>query len=317
MNSIDALVLLVLVFYGVAGYFRGFLQSLAGLVGLILTLSAAWFLYLPLSGALKGVLSPQAAPPAAFIGLLLLLHLLYSVLLRWAFRRMPPEVRKSSANRALGVLPGLLDGVVMTALLLTILVTLPSDRIPREEITASTLGKPLLDLGTAVQVKALDRFGDSVRALVPLRIVEPGTQERVHLPFHTNQGLPDPVMERQMWDMVNRERVQRGLSRLQWDDRLKVVAREHSQDMLNRGYFSHYSPEGTAAMERVTAHGWHFPLIGENLALAPSLKIAHEGLMQSPGHRANILHPEFDRVGVGIIVARPYGLMVTQVFAKK
>ena len=57
-----------------------------------------------------------------------------------------------------------------------------------------------------------------------------------------------------------------------------------------------------------------FLTAGENLALAPTLQIAHTGLMRSPGHRANILQRDFGRVGIGIMDGGIHGLMVTQEF---
>jgi uncharacterized protein YkwD len=57
-----------------------------------------------------------------------------------------------------------------------------------------------------------------------------------------------------------------------------------------------------------------FSTAGENLALAPTVQIAHTGLMNSPGHRANILRPQFGRVGIGIMDGGRRGLMVTQNF---
>ncbi len=57
-----------------------------------------------------------------------------------------------------------------------------------------------------------------------------------------------------------------------------------------------------------------FLTAGENLALAPTLTVAHNGLMNSPGHRANILRPQFGRVGIGIMDGGLRGLMVSQEF---
>jgi uncharacterized protein YkwD len=54
---------------------------------------------------------------------------------------------------------------------------------------------------------------------------------------------------------------------------------------------------------------------GENLALAPTVEIAHKGLMKSPGHRANILSPAFRKVGIGVIKNDVYGMMFSQEFA--
>jgi uncharacterized protein YkwD len=84
--------------------------------------------------------------------------------------------------------------------------------------------------------------------------------------------------------------------------------------MLARGYFSHVTPDGKDPFDRLRAEGVRFLNAGENLALARNLAMAHQGLMDSPGHRANILRPQFGRVGIGIVDAGRYGLMVTQNF---
>jgi uncharacterized protein YkwD len=59
----------------------------------------------------------------------------------------------------------------------------------------------------------------------------------------------------------------------------------------------------------------HFLTAGENIALAQSLSIAHNGLMNSPGHRANILNPAFGHVGIGILDGGMFGLMISQEFS--
>ncbi len=71
---------------------------------------------------------------------------------------------------------------------------------------------------------------------------------------------------------------------------------------------------GSNAVDRMAAAGVTYRTAGENLALAPTLSLAHTGLMNSPGHRANILHPDFGRVGIGIVDGGLRGLMVTQNF---
>ncbi len=63
------------------------------------------------------------------------------------------------------------------------------------------------------------------------------------------------------------------------------------------------------------AGGVSFILAGENLAVAPTISIAHKGLMDSPGHRENILRPQFHRVGIGAARGGRYGIMFTQNFA--
>jgi uncharacterized protein YkwD len=125
---------------------------------------------------------------------------------------------------------------------------------------------------------------------------------------------PRPDLEAQMLEMVNEERRAAGLKPVVPDPELTEVARAHSADMFARGYFAHVTPEGQSPFDRMTHAGVTFRTAGENLALAPTLKIAHTGLMNSPGHRANILRPEFGRLGIGIVDGGYRGIMVSQEF---
>ena len=84
--------------------------------------------------------------------------------------------------------------------------------------------------------------------------------------------------------------------------------------MLKLGYFAHNSPVSGSPSDRLQAAGISFRVAGENLAYAPTVEIAHRGLMNSPGHRANILSPDFTRVGIGVIVAPNGERMFTQDF---
>ncbi len=84
--------------------------------------------------------------------------------------------------------------------------------------------------------------------------------------------------------------------------------------MLARGYFSHYTPEGLSPFDRMAKANIAFIAAGENLAFAPNVTLAMQGLMQSPGHRANILSKDFGRVGIGVLDAGIYGEMFVQEF---
>jgi uncharacterized protein YkwD len=118
-----------------------------------------------------------------------------------------------------------------------------------------------------------------------------------------------------MLELLNQERVRAGLQPLVRDPTIDAVARAHSVDMLQRGYFAHETPDGRTPFDRMRAGNVQFSAAGENLALAPTVALAHQGLMDSPGHRANILHPAFRRVGIGAARADGRGRMFTQDFA--
>jgi uncharacterized protein YkwD len=96
---------------------------------------------------------------------------------------------------------------------------------------------------------------------------------------------------------------------------LAVVARQHGEEMFQLGYFAHDSPVTGTPGDRIAAADIQAVATGENLAYAPSLRVAHEGLMNSPGHRANILNPAFTRLGIGVIRSENRGLMFVQEFA--
>ncbi len=115
--------------------------------------------------------------------------------------------------------------------------------------------------------------------------------------------------------LVNQERAKVGAKPLKLDTTLVSVARAHSTDMWQRQYFAHTDPDGKSPFDRMTAAGVIFTTAGENLALAQTVERAHEGLMNSPGHRRNILDPAFGRIGIGVIDGGVYGKMFTQDFA--
>ncbi|MBD1391561.1 hypothetical protein IDJ76_00490 [Mucilaginibacter sp. ZB1P21] len=153
----------------------------------------------------------------------------------------------------------------------------------------------------------------------PLTRLLPKTDAEVsetpaELPFRVLNPKVRTDLEAEMLVKVNRERTKRELKTLKADPEIAVVARAHSVDMFARSYFSHYTPEGIDPFERIRTGGIHFFTAGENLALAQTLNIAHRGLMESPGHRANILNPAFGRLGIGIVDGGIYGLMITQNF---
>ncbi|MFZ5944940.1 MAG: CAP domain-containing protein [Bacillota bacterium] len=123
--------------------------------------------------------------------------------------------------------------------------------------------------------------------------------------------------EKLMLDLVNKERAANGLQPLQIDMQLVKLARMKSQDMITNNYFSHTSPTYGSPFDMMKANGVTYRTAGENLAGAPSVSTAHTNLMNSEGHRKNILSSNFTHVGIGIIDGGPYGKMFTQLFIGK
>jgi uncharacterized YkwD family protein len=112
--------------------------------------------------------------------------------------------------------------------------------------------------------------------------------------------------EQQMYGLVNRERASNGAGQLASDPALTKLARLKAQDMVDKHYFDHNSPTYGSPFDMLKKFGISYSYAGENLAMAASVSSAHTALMQSPGHRANILNKNYDRVGVGIVVSGGY-----------
>ncbi|NJP38318.1 CAP-associated domain-containing protein [Alkalicoccus luteus] len=103
-----------------------------------------------------------------------------------------------------------------------------------------------------------------------------------------------------MFEVVNADRVEHGLDPLDWNDEVAEVAKAHSSDMAERNYFAHESPEGQSPFNRMREAGLNYSRAGENLASGQASAIfAQQGLMNSMGHRENLLSPDFEQLGVG------------------
>ncbi|MFC0471906.1 CAP domain-containing protein [Halalkalibacter kiskunsagensis] len=107
--------------------------------------------------------------------------------------------------------------------------------------------------------------------------------------------------EFQLFDLTNATRRNYDLPLLTWDDHVKETARRHSLDMAENRYFSHTNLRGQSPFERMAEDNIEFTTAGENLAYGQISSIfAHEGLMNSLGHRENILQENFRNLGVGV-----------------
>lgn len=107
--------------------------------------------------------------------------------------------------------------------------------------------------------------------------------------------------EDSMVDLINSTRLQEGLGKLNYDVMMNEVARKHSENMVENDFFDHTDTEGFTVSDRVREGGYRVSLVGENLAYGQlNAMFAHENLMNSLGHRENILNKDYSDVGVGV-----------------
>jgi uncharacterized YkwD family protein len=120
--------------------------------------------------------------------------------------------------------------------------------------------------------------------------------------------------EQQMLDLVNQEREKAGVPALKADAELTKVARVKAQDMIDNNYFDHNSPTHGSPFDMMKKYGIEYRTAGENLAGNSSVDGAHTSLMNSQGHRENILKAEYTSVGIAVVEGGQYGKMFVQMF---
>jgi len=123
------------------------------------------------------------------------------------------------------------------------------------------------------------------------------------------------AFEQEVVKLTNAERTKAGLAPFKTDDKLMAAAREKSQDMQSKNYFSHTSPTFGSPFDRMKALGITYKSAGENIAQGQRTpQEVVQAWMDSPGHRANILNAKFTHIGVGYVKTGNYW---TQQFIQK
>jgi len=133
-------------------------------------------------------------------------------------------------------------------------------------------------------------------------------------PIPTQAPKDTKSIEQRIFELTNERRAENGVRALVWSEDIAVVARAHSQDMVDRNYFDHNTPEGITPFQRLTIGGVSYSTAGENIATSATAELIMNAWMNSPGHKANILNSSFGKLGVGVATSSKYGLMATQNF---
>ena len=161
-----------------------------------------------------------------------------------------------------------------------------------------------------------------VTAIPPVKVT-PTQPVPAPTPVIVKKSSPTPVQppsnqlkaaEQRAFDLLNADRRANGLPTLKMNGSLVVLAENYGKDMIKRNYFSHYNPEGQSPFDRMRNYGISYQYAGENLAINNSVDAAERAFMNSPGHRANILNPNYTEVGVGVSYDSRGSVYVVQEF---
>ncbi len=315
MNWIDLILILIVLLAVIAGWYRGFISSMLSLLVWAGSFVMGYLFYPYVASFIDRLF--DAGPwllAIAFILTAIVAGTALSILAGYLARSASIEAHQSGVNKFLGIIPGVMMGYLYAVIFSAIILALPIRDGITEKLRSSQLGVQLAMQSEWANRKLAPVFDEAIRQTINSLTVQPNSDERINLTFKIENATAKPDYENELLQMINAERQKHGLMPLVADPEMQQIARTHSQDMFAKGYFAHDDLDGKDPFDRMRAANIHFGAAGENLALAQTIEIAHVNLMNSPGHRANILNPSFGRVGIGILDGGFYGLMISQEF---
>lgn len=137
---------------------------------------------------------------------------------------------------------------------------------------------------------------------------------------NTNQTTQNSSMnadEKEVFDLINKQRTNNGLQALKVDNETQRVARIKAEDMVANNYFSHNSPTYGSPFDMLKSFKVSYRTAGENIAANSSNSGAVNAWMNSSGHKANILNGNFNYTGIGVVSSSKYGKIFVQMFIGK
>lgn len=315
-NWVDLALVLVFVYFLAQAWSMRFWLVIADFVSFLTSILIAFWGYRFLAGFLVTNFSlPRSVANAlGFLIAAVVAEALIGYVLSYVVHKYPAILKKTKWDRLLATVPALGEGLILCAFVLTLIVSLPLSPKLKTDVSNSKIGGWIIERSSGIESRLDDIFGAAVRDSLTYLTVKPGSTDRIAIPSGETILSVDEESELAMFRLVNDERRKRGIAELIWEPKLIPPARAHAEDMWEREYFGHVSPEGEDVGDRLDRFEVDYQVAGENLALAPTLSLAHSGLMNSEGHRANILEKEFKKIGIGVIDNGYYGKMFVQVF---
>ena len=315
MNLIDVVLIIVVLLSIWGGWRKGFVVGAFELISWIGTLLIGFLGYKYLAAFLERFLSLSVwTLPVSFILTLILARILLALIINNLLKITPVETHYNVVNKTFGILPGIVNGAIYATLIAGLLLAFPISDTISQTTRDSKIASRLAGTVEWFDDELSPIFDKAISQSMNRLTIQPDSEKSVKLPFFVSAPRVRADLEAQMLQLVNDERIKQNLPLLKPDPELTIVARAHSKDMFVRGYFAHITPDGKTPFDRMRAAGVRYLSAGENLALGQTLTICHNGLMNSPGHRANILDKSYGRIGIGILDGGMHGLMVTQNF---
>lgn len=316
-NWVDLAFILLLLYFILTN--NGFLDTLFDALGFVFSLFFSYKFYsffgkiLILNFSLTPGLSYASGFFIAWFVAEMILYVVISLLSDTYLKKL----RKNKYNIYLGFIAAAIQTFVIYLFFISLVFALPVRGTIKEAILDSRTGPFFVNLSQSFEKNIKNIFGGALSETLNFITIKPNSDESLNLGFKVDKSRlnPDSQSEQIMFNLVNNERKQAGVRTLVFDDRLRSLGRSYAEEMFENGFFSHTSAvDGSTPADRANRAGIAYYTVGENLAYAPDVYLAHQGLMNSEGHRRNILSSDYGRVGIGIIDGGIYGKIFVQEF---
>lgn len=317
-NWVDWTIIAILMYYALQGWNAGFADLGLSFIAFLVSLYLSIKFHAPVGDFLSRTfgISSIWTGVLGYILVAFAAQAILSALVQLLAGKLPSKLVFSKANKLLGVVVSIADGVVIIAFLLLVMLALPVRGSIKTDIQKSTIGNYLVIIAEKYGGPIATTIDQAREEVMKFITVEPDSNESIALPITPTSAelTVDTINKEKMVNLVNQERAKIRVEPVRVDPTLTAVAEAHAKDMFLRRYFSHVTLEGLTAGDRMEKGRVYFTVAGENIAYAPDLITAHDGLMNSPSHRQNILDPSFRRIGIGIITTVTWGTMFVQDF---
>ena len=316
-NWVDLIFVLLIIYYILTN--KGFISSFLDLLGFAFSFIFSFKTYNLLSKILitNFSLSKGFGNALGFASAWFSAEIVFFFLIKFFLKKISINVFKSKINIVLGFIPAIFQAGLFFAFILILVISLPLRGNIKIDVLSSKIGPILVNFSQKIESNLKPVFNEAIIETLSFLTIKQDSEERVNLQFKlAKKDLKiDPVSETAMFDLINNERQSRRIRSLIFSEQLTEAAQEYGEEMFINGFFSHHSEvDDFSPAQRLDRKKIDYSITGENLAYAPDVQIAHQGLMNSQGHRKNILSPEYGKVGIGIIDGGIFGKIFVQEF---
>src|SRR3989338_1275245 len=316
-NWIDLAFLILIIYFILTqkGFINTFLEALAFVFSLIF--SYKFYVFFGRLLILNFSLPKGIAQASGFFIAWFLAEIIFSVIAIRFLAKIFDRFQKHKLNISLGFVAAIIQASTIFLFFVSIVFSFPVRGQIKQALLESRTAPYFIDVSRSIEKQIKNVFGEAVNETLNFITIKPQSNETVDLgiKLEEKQLSYDSHSEISMFTTVNKERKERGVKELTFDYELRDLARDYAMEMFINGFFSHNSEvDGSTPADRADRKNIAYLVIGENLAFAPDVYIAHDGLMNSEGHRRNILSEEFGKVGIGVVDGGVYGRMFVQEF---